>query len=126
MAENLKVTHYLDKSEIPDVTENIRGSGRQYSWFAVNHGDSLCPAGWHVPSIGEWTSLINSLGSPDVAAGKLEDGFHTEGKASQWWSSTEQDTLQAQSLYLNNSTIGIMFAGASKKSGLSVRCIKDN
>ena len=34
MAENLKVTHYRDGSEIPDITENIRGSGRQYNWFA--------------------------------------------------------------------------------------------
>jgi hypothetical protein len=125
MDENLKVTRFRDGSEIPGVTENVPGFGRQYNWFAVNHSGKLCPAGWHVPSLTEWTSLINSLGGKDVAGSKLEEGFSTKGNVSQWWSSTEQDTLHAQSLYLNNKTIGIMFTGSAKTSPLSVRCIRN-
>jgi prolipoprotein diacylglyceryltransferase len=123
--ENLKATHYRDGSEISGVTENVPGSGRQYNWFSVNHSESLCPSGWHVPTINEWRSLINSLGSSDVAERKFDNIFNTGGKASQWWSSTAQDTLQAQSIYLNTETIGIMFASAAKTTVLSVRCLKD-
>ncbi|TRZ75219.1 MAG: hypothetical protein D4R97_02910 [Bacteroidetes bacterium] len=125
MAENLMVKHYRDGSEIVDVTDNASGAGLQYNWSAVNHSMNLCPAGWHVPSLTEWTSLINSLGDKDVAGSKLEKGFSPKGKVSQWWSSTEQDSLHTQSLYLNNQTIGIMFTSSAKTSGFSVRCMRD-
>ena len=125
MAENLKVTRFRDGSKIPDVTNDDFGSDWRYNWNAINHSTSICPAGWHIPSLGEWTSLINSLGGKDIAGNKLEDGFSTEGKVSQWWSSTEQDTLHGQCLYLNNQTVGVMFTGSDKTSGLSVRCTRD-
>jgi len=125
MAENLKVTHYRDSSEIFDVTNNIRSVGRQYNWLTVSDGRKLCPTGWHVPSFAEWTSLFNSLGGAYGAGSKLEESFSSKGKVSQWWSSTEQDAGHAQSLYLDNATIGVMFTGADKSSGLSVRCIRD-
>jgi prolipoprotein diacylglyceryltransferase len=125
MAENLKVTHYRDGSEIPDATREVQGSGRQYNWHAVNSRKNLCPAGWHVPSLAEWTSLINSLGGKDAAGSKLEKGFSSEGKVYHWWSFTEVDSLNANSFYLNNQTIGVMFTTEVKNSFLSVRCSKD-
>ncbi|TRZ75218.1 MAG: hypothetical protein D4R97_02905 [Bacteroidetes bacterium] len=125
MAENLRVTRYRDGSQISSLTNNASGAGLQYNWFAVNNNKNLCPAGWHVPSLDEWTSLINSLGGEYDARRKMEEGFSAEGQVSQWWSSTEQDTLHAKSFYLNNQTIGIMFTSSAKTSGLSVRCIRD-
>ena len=124
MAENLMVTRFRDGSEIPDLTNDVPGSGRLYNWAAVNDSKNLCPTGWHVPSLDEWAYLFKSLGKHRPAR-KLEYGFSSKGKVSQWWSSTEQDTLHAQSLYLNNQTIGIMFTSSAKTSGLSVRCIRD-
>jgi hypothetical protein len=125
MAENLDARHYRDGSEIPDVTKAAFGEGRQYNWLAVSDSRNLCPAGWHVPTITEWTSLFNSLGG-EAGAGKiLETGFSNKETACQWWSSTEQDSLAAQSVYLNNKTVGIIFVSAVKTSGLSVRCIRD-
>jgi uncharacterized protein (TIGR02145 family) len=61
----------------------------------------------------------------DIAARKLQKDFANAGDASQWWSSTEQDTLLAQSFYLNNQTIGIMITASAKTSSLSVRCIRE-
>ncbi len=86
MAENLKVTHYNDGSEIPNVSDNdawmnlTTGGycdynndpqnsviyGRLYNAFAV-WTDKLAPAGWHVPSDAEWTKLfsfVNNDGGP--------------------------------------------------------------
>jgi uncharacterized protein (TIGR02145 family) len=34
---------------------------------------SICPAGWHLPSEGEWMQLLNYLGGPEVAGGALKD-----------------------------------------------------
>jgi uncharacterized protein (TIGR02145 family) len=38
----------------------------------VNTG-KLCPAGWHVPTDGDWTILTTYLGGENVAGGKLKE-----------------------------------------------------
>jgi len=97
MVENLKVTHYRNgdpiETTIPEnanIAESILpyqwvylndGSiymrnastfGRLYNWYAVNESRNICPAGWHIPSDSEWTTLINFLGGEDVAGGKMK------------------------------------------------------
>lgn len=37
----------------------------------------ICPIGWHIPTSKEWITLIDYLGGPNVAGGKLKDT--TEG-----------------------------------------------
>jgi len=124
MAENLKVKHYCDRIEIPEVMEDSQKSGKLYTWNAIKNGH-LCPAGWHIPSFNEWNSLINSLGQYN-AGNKMEKDFSGRGRISQWWSSTEADSINSQSIYLNNKTIGVMITKTPKTTGLSVRCIRDN
>jgi hypothetical protein len=126
MAENLKTKHYRDGSIISDVTSDYYGNNTRYSWLAVNSERNLCPLGWHVPTLTEWTSLFNSLGGEESAGRRLEEGFSTTGAIGQWWSSTAMDSTRAQTFYLNNASFGVMFSGVSKSSGLSVRCMRDN
>lgn len=81
MVENLKTTKYNDGTSIPLVTDNAvwksslspaycwydndisnkEPYGALYNWFAVNTG-KLCPSGWHVPTIDEWSVLEQFLG----------------------------------------------------------------
>lgn len=89
MAENLKTTKFNDQTAIPDITDNTeweslitpgfcwynndestyKGTyGALYNWYAAKT-DKLCPAGWHVPSMVEWESLITYLGGGEIAAG---------------------------------------------------------
>jgi uncharacterized protein (TIGR02145 family) len=92
MAENLKTTKYNDGTAIPNVTDatawgalitgaycnydndqsNVNTYGQLYNWYAVNTG-KLCPAGWHVSSDAEWTTLINYLGGETAAGHKLRE-----------------------------------------------------
>lgn len=92
MAENLKTTKYNDGTAIPNLTDNSAwGSatsgawcdynltssnsvtyGKLYNWYAVdnnaftkavsNGGKNICPAGWHVPSDSDWTTLTDYVG----------------------------------------------------------------
>jgi uncharacterized protein (TIGR02145 family) len=91
MAENLKTTKLNDGSSIPLVSdrqvwlsltapgfcwynsEEITYSsfGALYNWYAVNTG-KLCPAGWHVPSSGEYATLCTDLGGASVAGVKMK------------------------------------------------------
>ena len=93
MAENLKVTHYNDGSEIPNITNNgdwgglstgaygdydnnptnSETYGRLYNWYTVDDSRGLCPEGWHVPSDNEYTVLTDYLGGESVAGGKMKE-----------------------------------------------------
>jgi uncharacterized protein (TIGR02145 family) len=47
--------------------------GLLYTWNVVNDSRKICPAGWHVPSDTEWTSLTTYLGGEAVGGGKLKE-----------------------------------------------------
>ena len=95
MAENLKTTKYrngdLIETTIPstlDISgqstpkyqwaydgeeENVDTYGRLYTWYAATDSRGVCPAGWHVPSSAEWTTLTSFLGGESSAGGKLKE-----------------------------------------------------
>jgi len=124
MAENLKVKHFSDGSPIQGLM--MQQNEVRYNWMVVNDSRKLCPAGWHVPAITEWTSLYNSLGGEQGAAARLEEGFTNGLPIGQWWSSTPVDSLRAQSFYLNAKTFGVIFTSVPRSSVVSVRCIRNN
>jgi|WetSurMetagenome_2_1015567.scaffolds.fasta_scaffold01085_13 uncharacterized protein (TIGR02145 family) len=97
MAENLKVSKYNDGTlnyagtilmHIKDAGNwnlatpgycwygddslNYDIYGALYNWYAVSSG-KLCPSGWHVPAVSEWTSMINALGGQTQAGGSLKE-----------------------------------------------------
>ena len=46
--------------------------GMLYNWYAVNDSRGLCPVGWRIPTEADWETLIDFLGGPDEAGGKLK------------------------------------------------------
>jgi hypothetical protein len=126
MAENLKASHYVNGAPIPGSKQTTAGSGRLYPWTPGNDSLRICPAGWHVPSLAEWTSLYNSLGGEYAAGSKMAESFSIGGPTAKWWSSTETDNQSAKSVYLDNMTVGVMFTSIEKTAALSVRCIRNN
>ena len=47
--------------------------GRLYNWHAVNDKRGLAPAGWHVPSMDEWKTMVGSIGAFDqLTSNKLK------------------------------------------------------
>lgn len=175
LKENLKTTRYNNGDPIPEVADgtewiNLTSGaychydndvsytatyGLLYNWYTVTDLRKICPAGWHVPSNDEWTTLINFAGGEDVAGGKLKEkgtihwsGSNTEatdeygftalpagyrlganfdppGYYAVWWSSTEKDLSDAWIIDLISSTTKSYIEAAYKRSGNSVRCIKD-
>jgi uncharacterized protein (TIGR02145 family) len=79
MAENLKVTHYLNGDIIGTTTlatldisndstpkfqwaydgkeTNVDTYGRLYTFYSITDNRNICPTGWHVPSDEEWYTL---------------------------------------------------------------------
>ena len=97
MKENLKVTHYNNGDEIPNIEDNAAWTGlsngaycnyqndndfvdtygRLYNWFAVDDGREICPTGWHIATDAEWTILSDYLGGRHIAGGKLKEAGTT-------------------------------------------------
>lgn len=109
MAENLRATAYTDGEELIDGAKEhvsdgansgngdyMRRIGRYYSWrdavrmtwdeakaahMAGEPVQGICPDGWHVPSMKEWSGLISKLGanaaleSKDPAFWSVKDGI---------------------------------------------------
>lgn len=110
MKENLKVTNYSNGTSIPNVNDNSQWQnlmtgafcdynntstnsttyGKLYNWYAVMDSRNLCPAGWHIPSDVEWTTLIDNLGGEEIAGGKLKEIGTTH-----WLSPNTQATNQS-------------------------------
>jgi uncharacterized protein (TIGR02145 family) len=165
MSEDLKVTHYRNGDPItnmPEWTNHTSGAyldysrtpgsstknDKLYNWYAVNDNRNLAPAGWHVPSLAEWITVITYLGGENVAGGKLkeegtihwedpntgatnESGFlalpFSEGDFGGWWSISGDvyDTTRAFSLTLSNISSWTYFRNDDKEYTFFVRCIKD-
>lgn len=92
-ASNLRVRHFRNGDSIPLVSSkefwaNTTGPaccyynndpatepeyGLLYNFAAVSDTREICPPGWHVPTIYEWETLIDTLGGSAVAGQKLKE-----------------------------------------------------
>lgn len=128
--------------------------GKLYNWFMVN-SDSLCPSGWHVPSLSDWEELNQFLGGDGVAGGKLKsttgwltpntgatnesgftalpggsrcggpNGFAWGGVMGYWWSTTLSSDYGVRGRLLAFDDDSTYLFDSYFRCGNSVRCIKD-
>ena len=125
--------------------------GRLYNWHAVDDARGLCPSGWHVPTNGEWTVLIDHLGGWSVAGVLMKanygwnsggngtnssgfsglpggrrdfDGyFNGVGSYGIWWTSTQVgDYAYSRHLFISDN---VNIQGSFPQNGFSVRCVRD-
>lgn len=124
--ENLRTTKYNDGTAIPGpiftasqwnnlttpayswYADSTGAAYRQkwgalYNWHAVNTG-KLAPAGWHVPTDAEWTTLENYL----IANGYNWDGTTSLNKIAK--------SLAAQTDWLSNTSAGATGNNLSKNN----------
>jgi len=125
--------------------------GRLYNWYAVNDPRGLAPAGWTLPTDGDWTKMMFYLGGQQMSGKKLKSdsgwidgnigtnesgftglpgGYRVEngtflniGSIGTWWSVTESKTQTAVDFYLSLSG-SLGKSSNPKQRGESVRCIK--
>jgi uncharacterized protein (TIGR02145 family) len=93
---NLNVTKYSNGDPIPNVIDSLTWNhltegaycdydntpvnsttyGKLYNWYTVSNSRNLCPLGWHVPKVTEWSTMLEFLGWNNTTGGKLkEPGF---------------------------------------------------
>jgi uncharacterized protein (TIGR02145 family) len=127
--------------------------GKLYNWYAVADPRGLAPIGYHLPTDGDWSTLITYLGGEEIAGAKMkskegwaENGIGTNssgfsglpggyrydlgvfiniGYDADWWSVTGGNTYYAWSRFLVYNNGSVYRNYFYKQRGLSVRCIMD-
>ena len=80
-------SNYSPDIDACEEAQSLAAYGRLYNWYAVDDARGLCPAGWHVPTDGEWTELEDYITSEGFAG--------TEGtalKSTTGWSNNGNGT----------------------------------
>ena len=81
---------YISKYCFDDNEDNCDIYGGLYQWNEAMDYDTtegvqgLCPAGWHIPTDGEYTVLTSFLGSEAVAGGKMKSTGTIEEGTGLW------------------------------------------
>jgi uncharacterized protein (TIGR02145 family) len=128
--------------------------GKLYNWYAVTDARNVCPSGWHVATDLDWTSLSDSLGGWFIAGEALKstvlwyptnaatntsgfsalpggdriyvDGtFDATAYDGYWWTATTFSTNSAWGRSMGNESISLTRTDYPKKSGFSVRCVRN-
>ncbi|MFC2086162.1 FISUMP domain-containing protein [Bacteroidota bacterium] len=149
LTENLNYNTNIGSWCYEDNISNCNNYGRLYDWeTALN----VCPTGWHLPSMSEWTILIDNFGGKEIAGEKLKstntwktanskitnksgfkvlpggmrnsESYNGSGEFTLLWSADEKDDQAARYLLLQNNKL-IVEAFGQKSLGSSVRCVKD-
>jgi len=109
---------------------------------------NLCPSGWNLPSVGEWTTLLDTLGGVDEAAPALKasagwdgtnavgfealpagqrnlyTGFNGLNEAAYFWTSTTGDFPYAFAVSLSSNEAPVGVGSTGNHDGFSIRCVK--
>lgn len=70
MAENMRYDAGEGSFCYEDNIARCNLYGKLYNWDAAMRA---CPAGWHLPTMKEFETMVNAIGGPEIAGGKLKD-----------------------------------------------------
>ena len=136
-------------------SKNGKGCGYGTTCSPTYPVRGICPEGWHLPTEAEFETLFTAVGGKSTAGKVLksttgwttysgitnEDAFAfsalpagyryyngdyiNEGNYAYFWSSTENYSYYAYSMYLNFNFVDAYLGDYYKYYGFSVRCLQD-
>jgi uncharacterized protein (TIGR02145 family) len=117
MAQNLNVTRYRNGDSIGTTipaTRDISGEqmpkyqwafsgsdsmaaiyGRLYTLDVVRDSRKIAPAGWHVPTYDDWTTLTTFLGGLSIAGSKMKSKGEIESGTGLWHAPNSESADEA-------------------------------
>lgn len=175
MAQNLNTAHYANGDSIAFVQDNNTWStrttgawcyynndpqydssyGKLYNWYTTIDPRNVCPAGWHVPSDNEWSTLLSYLGGASSAGSKMREAglahwtapnnadntsgftglpggyrmntgtFANMGDYGYWWSNVEYNPGAGYYCSLYYNSALARLTFNYDPHGLSIRCVKN-
>lgn len=149
MAENLRVKHATDGSEIKSFVYDNDSSlekkyGRLYDWKTIMQDSTndevqgICPDGWHIPSLKEWQAIKtlfpkDSAGyflnkkefNPVMSGFKSANTYHGMDYYATYWTSTKNND-NAWKIDIYSIQTKLYFYHGNIYNSYAVRCIQDS
>lgn len=128
---------------------SLHENGKEFGLFDQELLDAICPAGWHVPSVDEWSALANNMGEDAAisrlnssksfgehytpgtdncgfnslpAGALLENGdFEVVYVTSVYWTSTAKDLSSSYCSWFSSNEISF----GINRAKMSIRCVKN-
>ncbi len=146
--QNQQNNSEIEKYCYEDNSNNCDTYGGLYQWDEMMQYDTIkflkgiCPEGWHLPTIEEWNTLIDSTGGPFQAGEALKLGgssgfealmggyrntngnFSGEGSNTYYWTSDQNNGNLAYYNMLTQSGSNVQSGYEEKQKGFSVRCLR--
>ncbi len=147
MAENLNEPA-ASKFCYSSLASNCATYGGLYTWTSAMNGATterakgVCPTGWHIPTLTEWTTLVDSYGAGQAKqhleiTGDSDFRMYLAGQRStagrsemmnlvtNFWTSTKSSGENAQAISFQRDQDNYFKLNLGQAYGFSVRCIKD-
>jgi hypothetical protein len=131
MAENMNTETGASWCYGGDVS-NCNVYGRLYDWVTAK---SLCPSGWRLPSVKEWSAFVTTAGGNADESGLLElpgggryrigGDYGNIGGVGYWWADTENANQYSYYRYADYSIGNKDGKFDAKDYAFSVRCVMD-
>ena len=138
MAENLKFeTSYRYGCASPSLcTYALKENSTRTGKLDQNRLDTLCPAGWHIPSVDEWLLLVDNMGgakhlkrlSPDFGTDDCKFnsiGRRVDAYSASYWTSTQYDEFWSYLAIIHNIESQPYVVYKENDQYMLVRCLKD-
>ncbi len=135
MAENLKFeTPYRENcASLSLCTYTLKENSTHSGKLDQDRLDTLCPTGWHVPSLDEWLLLVDNMGgvgqrlSPYFGTDNCKFnsiGRELESYSASYWTSTQYDKFWSYRVVIHRRNDGFV-ADENNEKEMLVRCLKD-
>jgi hypothetical protein len=125
---NCNQTNSLSTTSYTTAEYKISGERYYYSWnCALNNATTFCPSPWRMPTRSDFETLVSNTSGGDLKS-KWGAYGNVEGSSVVWtccgyyWATTDKSTTEAYSLQYDTCCKPVQ--GATKSSGLQVRCVK--
>jgi uncharacterized protein (TIGR02145 family) len=134
MAQNLGTSHFLNgdligttspsTQDISNVISpeyqwsyggddaNAKIYGKLYTWYTITDPRKVCPAGWHIPTDSEWTTLESTLGGYIIAGSELKEGGNSHWVTPYNLDATNESCFKALPGGYRNVTGGFSYLGS--------------
>jgi len=134
-------------------SNNEEKFGKLYNWYAANDPRGIAPKGMHLSTPADWKELVIYLGGLNPGGNKIKsktgwkdsgngsdavgfnalpagsrtaDGiFFLFGESAFWWLESKNGGTSDNRSFVNNYSAEIEISGAYKRTGFSLRCLKD-
>jgi uncharacterized protein (TIGR02145 family) len=88
-------------------------NGEYFDLFDQDLLDTICPAGWHVPSVDEWSLLANNMGGEEKAGLRLMSSLDFGERDTKGTDDCEFNSLPAGSWLLDGTLATSSYVNAS-------------